>query len=67
MAIDKRVNGVFYLSLATLLCSSLTLLIRLCYKSKCSELYCFCIKVKRNIEIRLKEYLQLETEKNITN
>ena len=67
MAIDEGVNGVFYLSLATLLCSSLTLLIRLCYKSKCSEFKCFCIKVKRDIEIELKEDLQLGQEKIITN
>ena len=67
MAIDDGVNGMFYLSIATLLCSSLTLLIRFCYKSKCSEFKCLCIKVKRDIEIELKEDLQLGTEKIITN
>ena len=67
MAIDEGVNGMFYLSLATLLCSSLTLLIRFCYKSKCSEFKCLCIKVKRNVNIEKEEDLKLGSEKIITN
>ena len=63
MSIDEGVNGMFYLSPATLLCSSFTLLLRFCYKSKCSEFQCFCIKVKRDIEIKLKKDLQLGQEK----
>ena len=51
MAIVEGVNGMFYLSLATLLCSSPTLLIRLCYKLKCTKFKCLCIRVKRDIEI----------------
>ena len=67
MAIDEEVNGMFYLSLATLLCSLLTLLIRFCYKSKCLEFKCFCIKVKSSIEIELKKDLQLGTKKIAVN
>ena len=67
MAIDEGVNGMFYLSLATLLCSSLTLLIRFCYKSKCSEFKCLCIKIKRDVNIEKEEDLKLGTEKIITN
>ena len=67
MAIDEGVNGMFYLSIATLLCSSLTLLIRFCYKSKCSEFKCLCIKIKRDVNIEKEEDLKLGTEKIITN
>ena len=37
MALDDGVNGIFYLSLVTLLCTSISLSIRYCYKSKCIE------------------------------
>ena len=67
MAIDVGVNGMFYLSLAILLCSSLTLRIIFCYKSKNPEFKCLCITVQRDIKIELKEDLQLGTNKNITN
>ena len=67
MAIDEGVNGMFYLSIATLLCSSLTLLIRFCYKSKCSEFKCLCIKIKRDVNIEKEEDLKLGSEKIITN
>ena len=67
MAFEEGVNGMFYFSLATLICSSLSLLIRFCYKSKFSEFKCFCIKVKRDIDIELKENLQLGTEKIVVN
>ena len=67
MAYDKGVNGMFYSSLATLLCSSLTDLIIFCYKSKCSEFKYLCIKVKVNVDIKKQEDLQLETEKFRTN
>ena len=39
---------LYFLSLAGLLCTSVTLLIRYCYKSKCSEFECFCFKSKRD-------------------
>ena len=64
MAIDEGVNGMFYLSLATLLCSSLTLLIRFCYKSKCSEFKCLCIKIKRDVNIEKKRRFKIRNRKN---
>ena len=54
MTFDDGVNAMFYLSMCTMICSSLTLLIRFCYKSKCSGFKCFCINVKRDIEIKHK-------------
>ena len=31
------------------------LILKLCYDSKCSEIDCFCIKIKRNVETELAE------------
>jgi len=45
---ENSIDAVFFLSLAGLLCTSVTLLIRYCYKSKCSEFECFCFKLKRD-------------------
>ena len=44
---ENSIDAVFFLSLAGLLCTSVTLLIRYCYKSKCSEFECFCFKLKK--------------------
>ena len=33
MSVDEGVNGMFYLSIATLLCTFMTLSIKYCYKS----------------------------------
>ena len=45
---ENSIDAVFFLSLAGLICSSTTLLIRYCYKSKCSEFECFCFKLNRD-------------------
>jgi len=45
---ENSIDAVFFLSLAGLLCTSVTLLIRYCYKSKCTEFECFCFKLKRD-------------------
>ena len=58
MGVDEGVNGMFYLSIATLLCTCMTLSIKYCYKSKCKEVKCCCIKITRDIETELKEDIQ---------
>jgi hypothetical protein len=58
MGVDEGVNGMFYLSIATLLCTFLTLSIKYCYKSKCKEVSFCCIKISRDIETELKEDIQ---------
>ena len=55
MSVDEGVNGMFYLSIATLLCTFMTLSIKYCYKSKCKEITFCCIKITRDIETELKE------------
>ncbi len=58
MSVDEGVNGMFYLSIATLLCTFMTLSIKYCYKSKCKEVKMCCIKITRDIETELKEDIQ---------
>ena len=55
MALDDGVNGIFYLSLLTLLCTSISLSIRYCYKSKCLEFQCGCIKFKRDVDVDVEK------------
>ena len=52
---ENEFSGMFFLSIAGLLCTSITLLIRFCYKSKCSTVECCCLKIKRDTEIEFKE------------
>ena len=42
MALDDGVNAVFYMSLFTLVCTSISLSIRYCYKSKYTDFTCCC-------------------------
>ena len=58
MSVDEGVNGMFYLSIATLLCTFMTLSIKYCYKSKCKEVKFCCIKITRDIEVELQEDIQ---------
>ena len=66
MTIDERGNGLFCLLLATLLCSSLTLLIGFCYKVNVPNLNGSVLKLKEMQKLK-KEDLQLVTEKIISN
>ena len=52
---ENSIDAVFFLSLAGLLCTSVTLLIRYCYKSKCTEFECFCFKFQRNVDVEKEE------------
>ena len=52
---ENSIDAVFLLSLAGLLCTSLTLSLRFCYKSKCSEVKYLCFKIKRDIEAEKEE------------
>jgi hypothetical protein len=58
MGIDEGVNGMFYLSIATLICTFVTLSIKYCYKSKCKEVKLCCLKIIRDTETELKEDIQ---------
>ena len=61
MAIEdltQGVNGFFYITIATLFCTSISLLIRYCYKSRCTEIKFCCIYVKRDPVAENQEDLQ---------
>jgi len=57
--ITNGIDGFFFLSLATLVCGGLTLLIRFAYKSKCKSVELCCLKIDRDVETELKEDMTL--------
>ena len=57
--ITNGIDGFFFLSLATLVCGGLTLLIRFAYKSKCKTVELCCLRIDRDIETELKEDMTL--------
>ena len=63
MAIEDHliegVNGIFYITIATLFCTSISLLIRYSYKSRCTEIKCCCFYVKRDPAAENQEDLQI--------
>ena len=59
--ITQGIDGFFFLSLTTLICGGLGLLIRFAYKSKCKSVEICCLKIDRDIETELKEDLQNPT------
>jgi hypothetical protein len=64
MAIDDGVNGLFFLSVLTLICGGCGLAIRYCYRSKCKVFECCGIKVTRDTETE-KEEDMMTTSMNI--
>jgi hypothetical protein len=57
--ITQGIDGFFFLSLTTLICGGLTLLIRFAYKSKCKSVEICCIRIDRDIENEVKEDMSL--------
>ena len=51
-------NNIFYITIGTLFCTSISLLIRYRYKSRCTEIKCCCCYVKRDAIAENKEDLQ---------
>ena len=49
------IDSYFWLSLATIFFGGLALTTRYMYKSKCSEVECCCVKIKRDIEVEERE------------
>lgn len=50
MSTDEGVNAMFYMSILTMFCGGFGLAIRYCYRLKCKEFTCGCIKIVRDIE-----------------
>ena len=57
--VTQGIDSYFYLSVLTLMCGGLTLLIRLAYKSKCKTVELCCLRIDRDIETELKEDMTL--------
>ena len=55
--ITEGVNAVFYISLCTILCTSISLAFKFCYKSKCKEVDLCCLKIVRDVDIEKQEDL----------
>ena len=53
----EGVNAIFYMGLATLAFGSIAMCFRMCYKSKCSEINCGCLKIKRDVNVEKEEDL----------
>ena len=68
---DATFDGVFFITLCTLACAGITVLLKMMYKSKCSEFTCGwgCLHVVRNIdaEIELDENHEEEESKKENN
>ena len=66
--ISQNIDGFFWLSLTTIVFTSVGLFIRYSYKSKCKEVTCCCLKVVRDIETERQEDMvfQSKSEDKIT-
>ena len=63
--ITQGIDSYFYLSVLTLLCGGLTLLIKFAYKSRCKSVEICCLKIDRDIETELKEDLQIPSTPSV--
>ena len=55
--ISEGVNAVFYISLCTIFCTSISLAFKYCYKSKCKEVDICYLKIIRDVDIEKQEDL----------
>lgn len=61
---SQELSEVFYTFLITSVIGLLLGVGRICYKSKCSSIDVCCIKVVRNVDVELKEDLELGNEES---
>ena len=54
---ENEFNGMFFLSIVTLIIGSIGLALKMCYKSKCNEIKCCCIQIKRDTQTEKEEDL----------
>lgn len=50
-----EMSEIFWSSFVTIVSGLLLALIAICYKSKCTEIQCCCIKIKRDVETEQEE------------
>jgi hypothetical protein len=53
-------NGIFFITISGLICTSVSLLIRYCLKSKCEDVnICYgLINIKRNVNLEVEEEIK---------
>ena len=56
----EGIDGVFFITIATLSCGFFGLLVRYCLKSKCEDIsFCYgLLSVKRNVELEVEEEMK---------
>jgi hypothetical protein len=61
-----NLDGVFYLSLATMVCAGFGLAIKTCYRIKCDQISICggCLNITRDIEHELRVDLESQTNTN---
>jgi len=55
----QELSEVFYTFLITSVVGFILALGRICYKSKCSSIEFCCMKIVRNVEVEMKEDIEL--------
>lgn len=55
----QELSEVFYTFLITSVVGFILALGRICYKSKCSSIDFCCIKIVRNVEVEMREDIEL--------
>lgn len=55
----QELSEVFYTFLITSVVGFILALGKICYKSKCSSIDFCCVKIVRNVEVEMKEDLEL--------
>jgi hypothetical protein len=55
----QELSEVFYTFLITSVVGFILALGKICYKSKCSSVDFCCLKITRNVEVELKEDIEL--------
>ena len=60
--ITQNIDGFFWLSLSTIIFTSIGLFIRYSYKSKCKEVSCCCLKIVRDVDIERQEDMSLQSK-----
>ena len=53
--ITQGIDSYFWLTLAGIICGSMSMLIRFAYRSKCKKCEICCIKIERDTEIEKEE------------
>ena len=58
----QELSEVFYTFLITSVIGFIVVIVKTCYKSKCSSIDLCCIKVIRNIDAEVKEDIELQSK-----